>query len=96
MNNDPNDKTGPASRSQQACSVPGPTPPHDWAAARDAAIADFLQAEAFARRMRERRWMVITGAGDGIMGAGQCGAGRAASFGGHPPATRAEDQRRHP
>jgi hypothetical protein len=31
--------------------------------------------------MRERRWMVITGAGDGIMGAGQSGAGRAGSFG---------------
>jgi hypothetical protein len=31
--------------------------------------------------MRERRWMIITGAGDGIMGAGQRGAGRAASFG---------------
>jgi uncharacterized protein (TIGR00730 family) len=42
---------------------------------------DFIQAVAFARRMRERRWMVITGAGDGIMGAGQRGAGRAASFG---------------
>jgi uncharacterized protein (TIGR00730 family) len=42
---------------------------------------DFLQAVEFARRMRERRWMVITGAGDGIMGAGQRGAGRAASFG---------------
>ena len=140
----------------QACSVPGPTPPSDWAAARDAAIADFLdrfatdcpdrdvladlmiaitrlardgahrgdlklltnafkelryafkvfapyhdirkvsifgssrtpadhpdflQAVAFARLMRERQWMVITGAGDGIMGAGQSGAGRSASFG---------------
>jgi uncharacterized protein (TIGR00730 family) len=42
---------------------------------------DYLQAVAFARRMRERHWMVITGAGDGIMGAGQRGAGRAASFG---------------
>ena len=42
---------------------------------------DFRQAVAFARRMRENRWMVITGAGDGIMGAGQRGAGRAASFG---------------
>ena len=42
---------------------------------------DYIQADAFARRMRERRWMVITGAGDGIMGAGQRGAGRAASFG---------------
>jgi hypothetical protein len=155
MNNDPSDKTDPASRSQ-SCAVPGETPPHAWAAARDAAIddflarfatdcpdrdvladlmvamtrlardgagrgdlklltnsfkelryafkvfapykgvrkvsifgssrtpadhPDFLQAEAFARRMRDRRWMVITGAGDGIMGAGQRGAGRAASFG---------------
>ena len=42
---------------------------------------DYIQADTFARRMRERRWMVITGAGDGIMGAGQRGAGRAASFG---------------
>ncbi|MGB8958952.1 MAG: LOG family protein [Candidatus Aminicenantales bacterium] len=42
---------------------------------------DFLQAVDFARRMRERHWMIITGAGDGIMGAGQRGAGRAASFG---------------
>ena len=42
---------------------------------------EYIQADAFARRMRERRWMVITGAGDGIMGAGQRGAGRAASFG---------------
>src|SRR5665647_2106507 len=31
---------------------------------------DFLQAVDFARRMRERHWMIITGAGDGIMGAG--------------------------
>ncbi len=42
---------------------------------------DYLQALEFARRMRARRWMVITGAGDGIMKAGQDGAGRAASFG---------------
>lgn len=140
----------------EACTVPGPIPPADWAGARDAAIADFLarfaadcpdrdvladlmvaitrlardgagrgdlklltssfkelryafkvfapyqgirkvsifgssrtpsdhpdfrQAVDFARRMRERDWMIITGAGDGIMGAGQRGAGRAASFG---------------
>jgi uncharacterized protein (TIGR00730 family) len=152
MNNDPEDKNNP----DRSCAVPGETPPTDWAAARDAAIMDFLerfatdcpdqdvladlmvaitrlardgagrgdlklltnsfkelryafkvfapyhgirkvsifgssrtpadhpdflQAVAFARRMRERRWMVITGAGDGIMGAGQRGAGRAASFG---------------
>jgi uncharacterized protein (TIGR00730 family) len=42
---------------------------------------DYVQAESFARLMRLRNWMVITGAGDGIMGAGQAGAGRAASFG---------------
>jgi hypothetical protein len=29
--------------------------------------ADYAQADCFARRMREARWMVITGAGDGIM-----------------------------
>jgi hypothetical protein len=28
---------------------------------------DYAQADCFARRMREARWMVITGAGDGIM-----------------------------
>jgi len=152
MNKDPEDKNIP----DPSCVVPGEIPPTDWAAARDAAIADFLerfatdcpdqdvladlmvaitrlardgagrgdlklltnsfkelryafkvfapyhgvrkvsifgssrtpadhpdylQAVEFARRMRERRWMVITGAGDGIMGAGQRGAGRAASFG---------------
>jgi len=42
---------------------------------------EFVQAVEFARRMRERRWMIITGAGDGIMGAAQHGAGRAGSFG---------------
>jgi len=42
---------------------------------------EFLHAVAFARRMRERQWMIITGAGDGIMGAAQLGAGRAGSFG---------------
>jgi uncharacterized protein (TIGR00730 family) len=35
----------------------------------------------FARRMTELGWMTITGAGDGIMGAAQAGAGREASFG---------------
>jgi uncharacterized protein (TIGR00730 family) len=42
---------------------------------------DYIQADAFARRMRERDWMVITGAGDGIMKAGHAGAGPEASFG---------------
>ncbi len=42
---------------------------------------DYLQAVAFARRMCEAGWMVITGAGDGIMKAGHGGAGREASFG---------------
>jgi uncharacterized protein (TIGR00730 family) len=38
-------------------------------------------AEAFAKRMVEQDYMVITGAGEGIMGAGQRGAGRENSFG---------------
>ena len=155
MNKNPDHRSDKEGRTR-SCSVPGPIPPTDWAAARDAAIDDFLarfatdcpdrdvladlmvaitrlardgagrgdlkllttsfkelryafkvfapyhgirkvsifgssrtpadhpdfrQAVAFARRMRENRWMVITGAGDGIMGAGQRGAGRAASFG---------------
>ncbi|MCP3984541.1 MAG: LOG family protein [bacterium] len=42
---------------------------------------DWQQAHAFAERMVDAGWMVITGAGDGIMGAAQGGAGRAASFG---------------
>ncbi len=42
---------------------------------------DYLQAVKFAERMRERNWMVITGAGDGIMKAGHGGAGAEASFG---------------
>jgi hypothetical protein len=42
---------------------------------------DYIQADKFARRMREENWMVITGAGDGIMRAGHDGAGREASFG---------------
>jgi len=42
---------------------------------------EYIQADAFARRMREANWMVITGAGDGIMRAGHDGAGPAASFG---------------
>ena len=39
------------------------------------------QAFEFAKRMTEHGWMTITGAGDGIMGAAQAGAGREAGFG---------------
>jgi uncharacterized protein (TIGR00730 family) len=42
---------------------------------------DWEQARRFAERIVHDGWMVITGAGDGIMGAAQGGAGRAASFG---------------
>lgn len=42
---------------------------------------DYIQAVRFAQRMRECNWMVITGAGDGIMKAGHGGAGVDASFG---------------
>jgi len=58
---------------------------------------DYIQAEAFARQMRLQKWMVITGAGDGIMGAGHAGlwAGRELRCR-HPPPLRAEDQRGHP
>lgn len=42
---------------------------------------DWANARAFAERMVEHGWMVITGAGDGIMGAAQGGAGRESSFG---------------
>ncbi len=42
---------------------------------------DFAAAVEFGRIMAQRRWMVITGAGDGIMRAGHLGPGREASFG---------------
>jgi uncharacterized protein (TIGR00730 family) len=42
---------------------------------------DWQQAHGFAERIVEHGWMVITGAGGGIMGAAQGGAGREASFG---------------
>jgi uncharacterized protein (TIGR00730 family) len=42
---------------------------------------DYRTAVDFGRRMAETGWMVITGAGDGIMKAGHDGAGVAASFG---------------
>ena len=38
-------------------------------------------AEEFGRKMREKGYMIITGGGDGIMGAAQRGAGRENSFG---------------
>ena len=43
--------------------------------------ADWRQAERFAEAMVRAGWMVITGAGDGIMQAAQGGAGRESSFG---------------
>ncbi len=42
---------------------------------------DWKQAYDFAERMAAEGWMMITGAGDGIMGAAQGGAGRESSFG---------------
>jgi hypothetical protein len=42
---------------------------------------DYLAAVQFSRLMAERGWLVITGAGDGIMKAGHEGPGREASFG---------------
>jgi uncharacterized protein (TIGR00730 family) len=43
--------------------------------------AAWKAAHAFAERLTAAGWMVITGAGDGIMGAAQGGAGRERSFG---------------
>jgi uncharacterized protein (TIGR00730 family) len=43
--------------------------------------ADYQQAAAFARKMAVSGWMVITGAGGGIMAAGHGGAGAQPSFG---------------
>lgn len=42
---------------------------------------EFLAAEDFGRKMREAGYMIVTGGGDGIMGAAQRGAGREHSFG---------------
>ena len=41
----------------------------------------YAQARSMAARMAEQGWMVVTGAGPGIMAAGLEGAGRAMSFG---------------
>jgi uncharacterized protein (TIGR00730 family) len=43
--------------------------------------AEFIVAREFARRIVQEGFMVITGGGDGIMGAAQQGAGAANSFG---------------
>ena len=40
-----------------------------------------VQAQQFGKRMTSSGWMVITGAGSGVMGAAQEGAGRERSFG---------------
>jgi hypothetical protein len=42
---------------------------------------DYDRAEELGRRMAEAGWMVVTGAGSGIMGAAHRGAGRDMSFG---------------
>src|SRR4051812_15674388 len=42
---------------------------------------DYRQAAAFAKQMADAGWMVITGAGGGIMAAGHGGAGADPSFG---------------
>jgi uncharacterized protein (TIGR00730 family) len=44
-------------------------------------VPEFEVAEEFAREMVEHGYMIITGGGDGIMGAAQLGAGRDHSFG---------------
>ena len=41
----------------------------------------YLAAAEFSRLMSEAGWMIITGAGDGIMRAGNAGAGKGKSFG---------------
>ncbi len=41
----------------------------------------YLEAKKFAERMQAAGWMIITGAGDGIMRAGHHGATRSSSFG---------------
>lgn len=43
--------------------------------------AEYQAAELFGEKMRELDYMIITGGGDGIMGAAQRGAGREHSFG---------------
>ena len=42
---------------------------------------EFVAAEEFGRQMKDRGYMIVTGGGDGIMGAAQRGAGRDNSFG---------------
>jgi uncharacterized protein (TIGR00730 family) len=53
-----------------------------FGSARTSPLVEVYQAaEQFARQMRDRGYMIITGGGDGIMGAAQRGAGREHSFG---------------
>jgi len=53
-----------------------------FGSARTGAVSpEFQAAEAFSARMRDLGYMIITGGGDGIMGAAQRGAGREHSFG---------------
>jgi uncharacterized protein (TIGR00730 family) len=47
----------------------------------DPVAPEAIAAETFSRRMCEEGYMIITGGGDGIMGAAQRGAGREQSFG---------------
>jgi hypothetical protein len=46
-----------------------------WQRAHCADGAEFIAAEEFGRKMRDLDYMIITGGGDGIMGAAQKGAG---------------------
>ena len=58
--------------------------------------ADYAQATNFAKAMADAGWMVITGAGGGIMAAGHGGAGAKPLLRpGHPPALRAVHQHLH-
>ena len=56
----------------------------------------YLAASDFARQMADHGWMIITGAGDGIMRAGNGGGGQGqVVWRLHPPALREQRQRLH-
>src|SRR5437762_448648 len=57
------------------------SPPPERPAQRRADDPDYLAAVAFSKLMAEAGWMIITGAGGGIMEAGHEGPGRTKSFG---------------